>query len=266
MSNLNLEYGLKYTDHLILDDSERYRLAYVYQRRPDIRILSPFQTKDIPFLRLTKEQNDIGKHGVKNNLFMNKWDHILYIHRCKLANLETFQKSNEYAIRKLEYYKQQELDALKNELEFMNKNIGQRFAGGYTPVAIAECKNELDRIQKYEERRKLEIEQKFNGSNESLEMVRNLGIQDDFPLRQYLELNIHLYRSAAIKIRNVPKKWSEHYKTLLKEHNEYEQKITVPSGSGSTLGVPRVGGAAGRHAAAHGGGFNHPGVYAGGVW
>lgn len=29
---------------------------------------------------------------------------------------------------------------------------------------------------------------------------------------------------------------------------------------------PRVGGYAGRHAAAHGGGFNHPGVYAGNVW
>ena len=35
---------------------------------------------------------------------------------------------------------------------------------------------------------------------------------------------------------------------------------------GSSLGMPRVGGAAGAHAASHGGGFNHPGVYAGGVW
>lgn len=45
-----------------------------------------------------------------------------------------------------------------------------------------------------------------------------------------------------------------------------EQKALSGHYTINSPGAPRVGGSAGQHAAIHGGGFNHPGVYAGGVW
>lgn len=77
-------------------------------------------------------------------------------------------------------------------------------------------------------------------------------------------------RMEKEKLEAHAKKWDESeesmkaFKKLLKEEEEEEQKRSSYSINGP--GAPRVGGYAGAHAAAHGGGFNHPGVYAGGVW
>jgi hypothetical protein len=56
----------------------------------------------------------------------------------------------------------------------------------------------------------------------------------------------------------------ERLRQLVREDEEREKQVFT--GSGSSPGIPRVGGYAARHAVAHGGGFNHPGVYAGNVF
>lgn len=54
----------------------------------------------------------------------------------------------------------------------------------------------------------------------------------------------------------------ERLRQLVREDEEREKQVFTGSGPG----IPRVGGYAARHAVAHGGGFNHPGVYAGNVF
>ena len=72
------------------------------------------------------------------------------------------------------------------------------------------------------------------------------------------------------KKEELNKKWDgsiesfKAFKKLVEDEEKAARLNTYSFGGG--LGQPRVGGAAGAHAASHGGGFNHPGVYAGGVW
>ena len=72
------------------------------------------------------------------------------------------------------------------------------------------------------------------------------------------------------KKEELNKKWDgslesfKAFKKVLEDEEKEERKRKYEHRN--TLGAPRVGGAAGAHAASHGGGFNHPGVYAGGVW
>ena len=82
------------------------------------------------------------------------------------------------------------------------------------------------------------------------------------------ELQIALIEQQ--KKEELTKKWDgsiESFKAFKKvvEDEEKEERKKKYEGR-NTLGAPKVGGAAGAHAASHGGGFNHPGVYAGGVW
>jgi hypothetical protein len=71
------------------------------------------------------------------------------------------------------------------------------------------------------------------------------------------------------KKEELTKKWDgsvESFKAFKKVIEDEEKAERLNRYSINSPGVPRVGGAAGAHAASHGGGFNHPGVYAGGVW
>ncbi len=82
------------------------------------------------------------------------------------------------------------------------------------------------------------------------------------------ELQISLIEQQ--KKEQLTKKWDnspESFKLFKKviedeEKEQLKRKYQTKNGPG----IPRVGGTAGSHAASHGGGFNHPGVYAGGVW
>lgn len=140
-------------------------------------------------------------------------------------------KSDEYVISKIPKYKQKAIDDLKKEIQRRQNENNMRFMGGYTGPAIIDHKVELDRIKLYEDQQMAQIEKDFDGSRECLERIRPIAIKDD---------------------------------------KEYEERVRfnemMNSGGGGGLGRPRVGGIAGSHAAVHGGGFNHPGVYAGGVW
>ena len=72
------------------------------------------------------------------------------------------------------------------------------------------------------------------------------------------------------KKEELNKKWDgslesfKAFKKVIEDEEKEERKRKYENRN--TLGAPRVGGAAGAHAVSHGGGFNHPGVYAGGVW
>jgi hypothetical protein len=140
-----------------------------------------------------------------------------------------WKRDEPYARSKLFKYKQKAIDELKKEVQQRQANNNSRFMGGYTGPAIADHKAEVDRIKVFEEQRMLQIEKDFDGSRECLERILPIARRDD------------------------------------KEYEEQVRRNQMMSGGGGSL-HPRVGGAAGRHAAAHGGGFNHPGVYAGGVF
>lgn len=58
----------------------------------------------------------------------------------------------------------------------------------------------------------------------------------------------------------------ESFKAFKKLVEDEEKAERLQKYSINGPGAPKVGGAAGGHACTHGGGFNHPGVYAGGVW
>ncbi len=71
------------------------------------------------------------------------------------------------------------------------------------------------------------------------------------------------------KKEELSKKWdgsSESLKAFEKLVEEEKKAERIAKYSINSPGVPRVGGAMASHAVSHGGGFNHPGVYAGGVW
>lgn len=141
-----------------------------------------------------------------------------------------WKQDEAYARSKLAKYKQKAIDELKKEIQQRHNNNNSRFMGGYTGPAIMDHKAEVDRIKVYEEQQMARIEKDFDGSRECLERILPIARKDD---RDYVE---------AVR-RN--------------------QMLNGGGGGGMT---PRVGGAAAYHAASHGGGFNHPGVYAGGVW
>lgn len=94
---------------------------------------------------------------------------------------ELYRLSDEYPRSKLQHYKYIELEALKKQLQTMNDNNNSRFAGGYTGPSIMDHKAEVDRIKKFEETKKAEIEKKFDGSKESLEYVRKLMMSEVRP-------------------------------------------------------------------------------------
>ena len=143
---------------------------------------------------------------------------------------EIYMYSDEYPLKHMQKHKHRELERLKVQIQEMNNNNNSRFAGGYTGPAIMDHKAEVDRIKKYEESRKAEIDKKFDGSRESLEYVRNLERAEE------------------------------------KQLEENRRRNELYSNNSSISMIPRVGGSRAHHAVAHGGGFNHRGVYAGGVW
>lgn len=147
----------------------------------------------------------------------------------KKLEKERWQRTEEYARSKLPKYKQKAIDELKKELQQRHDNNNSRFMGGYTGPAIMDHKAEVDRIKVFEEQQILRIEKEFDGSPDCLKKIAEIARKDD------------------------------------KEYEEQVRRNQLMNGGGGSLHT-RVGGAAGRHAAAHGGGFNHPGVYAGGVF
>lgn len=150
-----------------------------------------------------------------------------YQKKCDEAR---WKRDEKYARSKLPKYKQKAIDELKKEVQQRHNYNNSRFMGGYTGPAIMDHKAELDRIKVYEEQRMSQIEKDFDGSRECLERILPIARKDD---REYEEA--------------------------------VERNKRLNSGGGGGL-HPRVGGAAAYHAVSHGGGFNHPGVYAGGVW
>ncbi len=64
-------------------------------------------------------------------------------------------------------------------------------------------------------------------------------------------------------------KWNfsvDSIKTFQQNLEKQKREVACMSSSSTGPGVPRVGGLAAVHAVSHGGGFNHPGVYAGNVF
>lgn len=144
---------------------------------------------------------------------------------------EAYINSDEYPRSKIAKYKHKEIQMLESHIQHLHNQNNAGFAGGYTGPAIMSHKAEYDRIQAYEVKQRAEIEEKYKESPECLDRIRKQAIIDD-------KIEEEALRSA---------------------------RILNQVGYGGSL-VPRVGGAAARHAAAHGGGFNHRGTYAGGVW
>jgi hypothetical protein len=157
---------------------------------------------------------------------------------------EIYILSDEYPRSKLAFFKNQELQALQKEIQDLNWRNNASFAGGYTGPAIISHKAEADRITAFEDKRKQEIEEKYNGSPECLDRVRELAQKEDAK-------NEAMVRRNELMAGRPPS-----------SHNTHSRSSNLST----TALHPRVGGAAARHAAAHGGGFNHRGVYAGGVW
>jgi hypothetical protein len=143
---------------------------------------------------------------------------------------EAHKSTQAYLLSKMHSYKNAELESLAKEIRNMNDSNGARFMGGYTPPAIMDHKVESERIQKYEQRRKDEINIKFDGSPECLEVIKQRAKQDDKMYREAVARNKMLSNGTEISME--PKKeWR-----------------------------------GARHALAHGGGFNHKRVYAGNVF
>ena len=141
---------------------------------------------------------------------------------------EAYIQSDEYPRSKIQKYKQQEIQQLETHLQDLRNQNNSIFAGGYTGPAVMSHKAELDRIQALGVKKRAEIEEKYKDTPENLERIRKQAIVDDARYEDAVRLNNY-------------------------------------ASGGSSL-IPRVGGAAARHAVAHGGGFNHRGTYAGGVW
>ena len=119
-----------------------------------------------------------------------------------------------------------EFQQFENEIRNMRNNNGQIFMGGYTEPAKKSYDARELQIARHEQERKEELNKKWDNSIESFKAFKKL-IEDE-------------------------------------EKAERERMFKRTGSNGP--GAPLVGGAAGAHAASHGGGFNHPGVYAGGVW
>lgn len=143
---------------------------------------------------------------------------------------EAHQASHGYLMGRLQHYKNMELESLKKQIQSMNDSNGARFMGGYTGPAIMDHKVEYDRIQKYEQRRKDEIETMFDGSPACLELIKQRSKQDDKTYNEAIRMN---------KIR------------------ESRQRIDME---------PKKNWRGARHALEHGGGFNHKRTYAGDVF
>jgi uncharacterized Rmd1/YagE family protein len=157
----------------------------------------------------------------------------------KLREEEAYKNSDAYFLTKLQSYKQRELDQLAKSIQEQRRANGNRFMGGYTSQAIHDANFEGERITKLEQDKKADIEKKYDGSKECIEMLRRHVKEDE-------EKGFFLGSAGVCVCPG-------------------SSGVSLPSGS-SGPGVPRVGGYAARHAVAHGGGFNHPGVYAGNVF
>ena len=143
---------------------------------------------------------------------------------------EAYVQSDEYPRSKIQHYKRQELQQLETHLQDLRNQNNGIFAGGYTGPAVMSHKAELDRIEALGVKKRAEIEERYKETPENLERIRKQAIVDD-----------------------------ERYEETLRSN-----RLMNNAGGGPL--IPRVGGAAARHAMAHGGGFNHRGTYAGGVW
>ena len=144
---------------------------------------------------------------------------------------EAYIQSEEYPRSKIQKYKRQELQQLETHLQNLRNQNNGIFAGGYTGPAVMSHKAELDRIEAQGVKQRAEIEEKYKETPENLDRIRKQAIVDDAEYEEAVRFN----------------------------------RLENNAGGGGSL-VPRVGGAAARHAVAVGGGFNHPGVYAGGGW
>ena len=85
---------------------------------------------------------------------------------------EAYLASDEYALIRLKEFKRADLDSLARSVTQKKNNASSIYAGGYTGPAIMSHKSEIDQIQAFEERTKAEIEKKYDGSPESLAIVR----------------------------------------------------------------------------------------------
>ena len=135
-------------------------------------------------------------------------------------------KKQQALMQKYHTRKFQEFQAIENEIKQMRTYNGQIFMGGYTEPAKKSYDAQEAHIARIEKQKKEEHAKKWDGSNVSVSNFEN----------------------------------------LLQEEELAERERMYSRTGSNGLGAPRVGGAAGAHAASHGGGFNHPGVYAGGVW
>lgn len=143
---------------------------------------------------------------------------------------DAYKASHTYLMGRLQHYKYTELEALKNEIQNMNNSNSARFMGGYTGPAIMDHKVESERIQKYEQRRKDEIDAKFDGSPACLQLIKERSKQDD-----------KMYRETVARTK------------MLSNGTEISME-------------PKKEWRGARHALAHGGGFNHKRTYAGNVF
>lgn len=82
--------------------------------------------------------------------------------------------SDEYARSRMTEFMHKEIASLTERIRQMHTNNSGRFAGGYTGPAIIDHKMEVDRINAFEAKAKAEIEKKYDGSAESLAIVREM--------------------------------------------------------------------------------------------
>jgi hypothetical protein len=165
------------------------------------------------------------------NNILEKLDKEQDKRRVKQQEHEAYIQSDEYPRSKIQNYKHQEIQMLETNLQNMRNQNNSIFVGGYTEPARMSHKAELDRIEAYGVKRRAEIEERYKETPKNLERIRQQAIHDDERNKECLQ-SAHLVNTA---------------------------------GCGSSL-IPRVGGVVARHAVEHGGGFNHRGIYAGGVW
>lgn len=105
---------------------------------------------------------------------------------------EAYINSDEYPRSKVLTYKMKELEELKKEIQGMRDRNNSIYAGGYSGPAIMDHKVGVERIEKYEQERKLQIEKKFDGSPECLAMIRKLAVVDDAKYEEAVRYNQYL--------------------------------------------------------------------------
>lgn len=214
-----------------------------------------------------------------------------------------YLEGNEYPMSRIMTYKNKELQNLATQIQQLRNQNSQRFVGGYTGPAIMDAKIETDRINALEAKKKKEIEDKYNGSAECLEMVRKLAIEDEMssdklPFRPYQPIDIPSsltlrprgfsrtpasVGTAAVSYERLVESFvasqyaeakanlaSDHSVQIVDDQNFTSSLSNNPSQPQQGYGLigslrARVGGITAQRALQYGGGFNHPGIYAPGI-